>query len=838
MFIYSFFLAFALSSCVDIKELDKQISDLNTRIEVLEQSAQRINQETIGLRELFEDACVVVGYDYDPDKGYSLSLSDGTVLNVYFGDKAQTIVPILGIAKDGSWVVSLDGGLTFSPIKGSENSRRPDGKTPQIRVDSMGFWEISLDDGKTWEKILDSNDKPMDSAGKGESSFFKSVELSEDKSRVEIEFIDGQKINLPLVSDFDIQLVDKSAKLQLYQGQTIELPVIIQGVEKAFFQLPQAWKAQLTDEMLTVTAPSDAPAGKYEVVIIAQSDKNYLKKLSLVFTLEKFDNNFCKPWNDFLAQNSDNVLLDYSYAGYNHGESAPLEASALGYKVYNVCDYGAVPNDGKSDREAFLKCVAAAIGTPTGQLGYEISKNSNIIFNPKEKANAIVYFPEGEFILHTSQDDTPGVAGGLPISHCIQIRSGNFVLRGAGRDKTTIIMQDQNYASNPDVLYSSPLMLDFKHNSWISHYPTKALVKGTAAKGTYSVELSSTAGMAVGDWVCINVKNNDPAFVAEELAPYKVTDRMTDIKDDGVKVNDFHQIKSISGNVVTFYEPIMRAIDPKYGWEVMKWPHYENVGVEDLTFVGNAKVDFDHHASWQDDGAFKPLGLTRLANSWIRRVRFTSVSEACTIAMCANVSAYDIEIDGNRGHSSVRSAGSSRVFIGAVYDHSAGKRFIKEGQLGEYMASAGQYHAVGVSKPSMGTVLWKNVWGDDSCFEAHASQPRATLIDCCKGGWMRWRQGGHDSQVPNHLNDLVLWNFTSTTPYSEQFVWWDSNSLWWKFVMPTVVGFHGETCNFDESQMRLSFSNGIEVNPGSLYEAQLEKRLGSVPAWLIQLKNN
>lgn len=30
--------------------------------------------------------------------------------------------------------------------------------------------------------------------------------------------------------------------------------------------------------------------------------------------------------------------------------------------------------------------------------------------------------------------------------------------------------------------------------------------------------------------------------------------------------------------------------------------------------------------------------------------------------------------------------------------------------------------------------------GDDSCFESHATQPRATLIDCCSGGFMHWQQ--------------------------------------------------------------------------------------------------
>ena len=53
-------------------------------------------------------------------------------------------------------------------------------------------------------------------------------------------------------------------------------------------------------------------------------------------------------------------------------------------------------------------------------------------------------------------------------------------------------------------------------------------------------------------------------------------------------------------------------------------------------------------------------------------MKFTSVSEATSIINSANVSAYDITIDGNRGHSAIRSAGSSRVFIGKVTDRTDG----------------------------------------------------------------------------------------------------------------------------------------------------------------------
>ena len=95
-----------------------------------------------------------------------------------------------------------------------------------------------------------------------------------------------------------------------------------------------------------------------------------------------------------------------------------------------------------------------------------------------------------------------------------------------------------------------------------------------------------------------------------------------------------------------------------------------------------------------------------------------------------------INVGGNRGHASIRSQASSRIFIGKVTENSNGYTLRKgegESTLLEYKTNVGQYHACGVSKQSMGAVIWNVRWGDDSCFESHATQPRATLIDCCTG---------------------------------------------------------------------------------------------------------
>lgn len=98
-------------------------------------------------------------------------------------------------------------------------------------------------------------------------------------------------------------------------------------------------------------------------------------------------------------------------------------------------------------------------------------------------------------------------------------------------------------------------------------------------------------------------------------------------------------------------------------------------------------------------------------------------------------------------------------------------------------------------------------------------------------------------QLPNHLDDLVIWNMNATkvgydSGWGNKFIWWDDNNRWWKNMPPVIVGFHGASIVFDESpeQVKYMESLGTPVEPYSLYEAQLEQRLGYVPAWLNALK--
>ena len=843
--------ALGWTSCVDTEALESKLTDLEGKAEALEQRAAEINSNAISAYKMIKEGQLVMAVNaHENGTVYSLDLSDGSTIDIYLTENDEGITPIVGVDEDGNWIYSVDGGANFITVETSGTI--PVAKAaPQFRANNDSVWEISTDGGNTWTVVTDSDGNKMMANSSFSDSFFESVSYDEEAGSLVLGLATGEVVTMPVYQSLTMIVTGYEENMSISPGEEKTFDVTFSDdVADATIRIcPEGWRVRITEEnKLIINAPAgDLRGTDYLIEIWLQSEEQYIRKYQFRFTLGNVDANDCETWKEYVLQDEKNVLLDFSYAGYNHGESAPAEVSIMegangqytasnGYTVYNIKDYGAKGDGKTSDRAAFLEMLEDIFGP------YELKGNpaTQVTFPSVNSKKAVIYFPEGNYVLHTSDDDV--TIDGKKLSQTILIRGGDVIMKGAGRDKTTITMKDLNQPNNPSDMYSSPDMLQFKHNAGIQEEIVLASVTGSAEKGDFSINVSSTAGLSSGKWVCLYLNDNSQDLVAEELAPYPIEDIPDTwvIKNTyGVSVKDLHQIKSISGNTVTFHEPIMHKVDPKYKWNIVQYQAYANVGIEDLTFAGNAKEDFDHHLSWEDDGAFKPVSMSRVINSWIRRVNFVSVSEACSIIESANVSVYDCEISGNRGHSAIRSQASSRVFIGAVRDIAHGRSM---DILGHEVTGSdpneitGQYHAVGVSKESIGAVLWRNTWGSDGCFESHATQPRATLIDCCEGSWRRWREGGDYTQMPNHLADLTIWNFNNTTPYSGEWTWWDKDSAWGKILPPVVVGFHGEAVMFNEAENLRIESNGTPVQPESLYEAQLEDRLGYVPGWLTALK--
>ena len=854
----------ALYSCDERDDLRSDIDNLKERVANLEASIEQMNSDISNYQQMVEGKILVVGYSKDEQDNYTIELSNGETVTIYSGKVDMNDMPLFSVNASGHWAYTINDMTTELLVNDKPVSAIPEagtaGVTPKLKVDANGFWLISIDNGSTWNKLGNNQIADGTQAVANASSLFSNVTIDEATGQITCTIrADNSQVKVPIYGKDFYLTIKYEGTATFGLGQKQEFLVEQANVETATIE-NQTWGVKLTENKLIVTAPKTNVQGKeYEEQIYIKifSKEGYCRvvKLPVKLLTTEIDANSALAWQRF-RQGEDNVLPDYSYAGYNHGESAPQGAFSLGYQVINVKERMTAKN--MTAREALISILQ--------EKGMTRVNGTN-----KLNANAkiVIYFPAGDYILHNDDDNTRDESKQKDavdsknnnVSSGIEIYGGNFVIKGDGPDKTRLIMETPNLPTSISNLSSSPILLAIKHTNGpnnAGNSPKLASVTENAKRGDFTVKVSGTTGISSGQWVQLRLRSGDRELVKKEIGPIALNENWAIAKapisinqssDDlyGVKITEFHQVKSASNGKITFYEPIMHDIDIKYndteGWEIRTYKYLENVGVEDLSFVGNALDGYAHHGEghaeqakvgWQYDGAYKPLLLQRVVNSWVRNVHFESVSEALTFAESANSSAYDIRISGKRGHSAVRSQGSSRVFIGKVRDESAGNDVYGK-------SCQGQFHGCGVSKPSVGTVLWNVTWGNDACFESHATQPRATLIDNCSGGLVYYRAGGDENEVPNHLGDLTLWNLnvTGTDSHASNFAWWSDSDTWWKIFPPIVVGTHGMNVKFsgkEQQQVTYEESTGMKVSPESLYEAQLRERLGYVPGWLNALK--
>ena len=854
----------ALYSCDERDDLRSDIDNLKERVANLEASIEQMNSDISNYQQMVEGKILVVGYSKDEQDNYTIELSNGETITIYSGKVDMNDMPLFSVNASGHWAYTINDMTTELLVNDKPVSAIPEagtaGVTPKLKVDANGFWLVSIDNGSTWNKLGNNQIADGTQAVANASSLFSNVTIDEATGQITFTIrADNSQVKVPIYGKDFYLTIKYEGTATFGLGQKQEFVVEQANVETATIE-NQTWGVKLTENKLIVTAPKTNVQGKeYEEQIYIKifSKEGYCRvvKLPVKLLTTKIDANSAIAWQHFKT-GENNVLPDYSYAGYNHGESAPQGAFSLGYQVINVKERMTAKN--MTAREALISILQ--------EKGMTKVNGTN-----KLNANAkiVIYFPAGDYVLHNDDDNTRDESKQKDavdsknnnVSSGIEIYGGNFVIKGDGPDKTRLIMETPNLPTSISNLSSSPILLAIKHTNGpnnAGNSPKLASVTENAKRGDFTVKVSGTTGISSGQWVQLRLRSGDRELVKKEIGPIALNENWAIAKapisinqssDDlyGVKITEFHQVKSAANGKITFYEPIMHDIDIKYndteGWEIRTYKYLENVGIEDLSFVGNALDGYAHHGEghaeqakvgWQYDGAYKPLLLQRVVNSWVRNVHFESVSEALTFAESANSSAYDIRISGKRGHSAVRSQGSSRVFIGKVRDESAGNDVYGK-------SCQGQFHGCGVSKPSVGTVLWNVTWGNDACFESHATQPRATLIDNCSGGLVYYRAGGDENEVPNHLGDLTLWNLnvTGTDSHASNLAWWSDSDTWWKIFPPIVVGTHGMNVKFpskEQQQVTYEESTGMKVSPESLYEAQLRERLGYVPGWLNALK--
>lgn len=479
------------------------------------------------------------------------------------------------------------------------------------------------------------------------------------------------------------------------------------------------------------------------------------------------------------------MLFDYSYAGYKLGEEGiPEKFNQL--KVFNVLDYGAIPNDSISDQEAIQGAINAA----------ELNKGG------------IVFFPPGEFLVNVKPT----------VTNPITISTSNIILKGSGFGKngTIINMKDhmlQNFPDQPEWQVSYMIKFFSKRGEGKPINITR-----NANEGDFTIEVENGASFKDSKFIQLEMPTNVDA-VKDALQGKSIRSHWERIIEKGVTYVENHEIENISGNTITLKDPLINSVNVAFKWVAKPFYPLENVGVEDIFFKANFNDKFVHHKDFLHDNAWSIISMSRVANSWVRRCRFANVSGGVSLGNSYASSILMLIFEGNAGHKLTNVTQSSRILTGLIDD----------------ISSEGQFHGASMSHRTSGSVIWR-VKNPKQGWDSHAEFPINNLVDLYEGSKMT-NHGGNYKNEPHHLKGLTLWNYKRVGEPVNNYDFWSMSGpkhLYWGFavVNPIIVGMHGSSTTFNEENLGYIESLGHAVLPGSLYEAQLKFRLNKLPKWI------
>jgi hypothetical protein len=479
------------------------------------------------------------------------------------------------------------------------------------------------------------------------------------------------------------------------------------------------------------------------------------------------------------------ALPDYSWAGYRFGASAIPDVAG---RVFKVTDYGALPDDSIEDRDAIQTAIRAA----------------------EDAGGGIVYFSPGRFLVNEQPDRRDGIV----------IRKPGIILRGsgAGAGGTELFMRHYLLAGNPDQKWSVPAMFTFRLSPGVK-VKRLSRITADAAKGSRRIEVQDAKQIQSGDMIRLTLRN--PKATPEHLDGLEPWAKWTEIIEKGVLRGELHRVAAKEGNTITLGEPLHTRITAEHGWALESFAAVDGWAVEDLWFRGNFQEKFVHHKDFIHDAGWTFLHMATPRDAWVRRIRLTDVNSGIHLGGGFACSVLQIRFDGNSGHSTTAATGGYGVLMGLIEDASR----------------TGMWHGPGVAGAQAGGVIWRYQGQARSGPDFHGSGPYATLLDASSCGLVG--NGGDVKLLPNHLQDLTYWNLRELGKARVNYDFWDPqpaadniNYTGAKVVRPNLVGLHGIGSSFVREHVGIHESAGHAVAPASLYEAQLQLRLGKPPVWV------
>jgi hypothetical protein len=321
---------------------------------------------------------------------------------------------------------------------------------------------------------------------------------------------------------------------------------------------------------------------------------------------------------------TDEMVQDFSYAGYHRGERAIPDVAG---PVYNVLDYGADPAGQADATDAIQAAIHAA----------------------ERDGGGVVYMPEGTYSLSKPANR----------NYAIRITRSQVVLRGAGPDKTFLVNTTTSMRSSRVIRFTPA-----GGANWGTPRGGTVLLAKDYPGPTREIELEDWLNFQVGDWIVVHNPFTDQVDEAGSF--------VQDIRMDG----SLSAVPSWLGQGGTLGGPMMYRqitavdaqarklwLDAPTRWYLLRRDGarvyrvddlLEEVGMEGFS-IGNLRhpsTEFmtENHYSNPDRAAYEMhdswlLSMERVRNGWVRDLRSFDPGNSNGVHMLSN----GLVLDWSRG---------------------------------------------------------------------------------------------------------------------------------------------------------------------------------------------
>ena len=172
-----------------------------------------------------------------------------------------------------------------------------------------------------------------------------------------------------------------------------------------------------------------------------------------------------------------------------------------------MTDFGAVPNDDMSDKQALKLTIAAAQKFRLANKGQGI----------------IIYFGEGTFILHDQKDAAsidPNNKKQRNESQSIFVELSNLIIKGARAKKTTLLSKVPLLAADESKIWTTPYLL--KSERSFKQELVGKITESYRGGSTMSVKVDVVKNLSAGDFIELvgTIKNEEK--IKASVLPYEL----------------------------------------------------------------------------------------------------------------------------------------------------------------------------------------------------------------------------------------------------------------------------------------------------------------------------